>query len=154
MPYRITSDCNGCGACVKICPADAISGGKKEVHTLDEARCIECGACGRICPRGAVLDGAGKHCIMIKRSQWNKPEFDIDVCMSCNICIDACPVHCLALGGLKGGKDLHGYPYLKNGKACIGCGFCEAECPVGAIAMKVPKAQDDQEPVSDEKRAV
>lgn len=154
MSYRITSDCNGCGACVKICPAHAISGNKKEVHAVDGALCIECGACGRICPKGAVLDGAGKLCAMMKRSRWSRPEVDIDLCMSCNMCIDACPVHCLALGGPKGGKDLHGYPYLKNEKACIGCGFCESECPVNAISMKAPHVQDAQASGSEGKRAV
>ncbi len=154
MPYRITNDCNGCGACAKICPADAVSGGKKQVHVIDEAFCIECGACGRICPQGAVLDGAGKLCAMMKRSQWSKPEFDIGLCMSCNMCIDACPVHCLALGGPKGGKDLHGYPYLKNGKACIGCGFCAEECPVEAVSMRIHHTQDAQESFVEEKKAV
>jgi Na+-translocating ferredoxin:NAD+ oxidoreductase subunit B len=154
MPYRITSDCNGCGACVKICPADAISGGKKEVHNVDEALCIECGACGRICPKAAVLDGAGKLCTMIKRSQWNKPEFDNGLCMSCNICIEACPVRCLALGEPKGRKDLHGYPHLKEDKACIGCGFCAAECPVAAVTMKAPQTKDVQALIDEERKAV
>jgi len=32
--------CNGCGAWKRICPADAISGEKKIIHTIMAAACI------------------------------------------------------------------------------------------------------------------
>jgi NADH-quinone oxidoreductase subunit F len=46
--------CTGCRACTKVCPAEAISGEKKEPHTIDEAKCISCGACFDRCKFGAV----------------------------------------------------------------------------------------------------
>jgi electron transport complex protein RnfB len=136
MSYTITDLCNGCGSCLRLCPAEAIEGEKKEKHRIEEALCIDCGVCGRICPEGAVVNSGGQACVMVKRSQWNKPRFDKKVCNSCNICIDACPVNCLGLSEAEGEKDPHGYPFLQDVKACIGCGFCRVECPVDAVVME------------------
>lgn len=41
--------CKGCGACLKACPAGAITGEKKKPHKLDTAKCIRCGACFDVC---------------------------------------------------------------------------------------------------------
>jgi Na+-translocating ferredoxin:NAD+ oxidoreductase subunit B len=153
MPYTINEKCNGCGACVRICPADAITGEKKAVHVVDKELCIECGACGRVCPKEAVLDGAGRLCAMLKRSLWSKPTFDRKTCMSCNICIDACPVSCISLGEPVDKKDTHGYPYIKEEKACIGCSFCARSCPVDSIAMVFPQPKEEKAPQEAGKRA-
>ena len=140
MSYRITEACNGCGACKKICPVNAVSGEKKELHLIDDTLCIECGACGRVCPKGAVTDGFGIVSEMIKRSWWKKPVFNRKKCTSCIICIDACPVGCLSVSEAVP-RDPHGYPRLDVEKACIGCGFCAFECPVNAITMEVPRTE-------------
>lgn len=136
MAYMITEACTGCGACVRICPVDAISGEKKEQHSIDPELCVECGACGRTCPQGGIVDQNGRLCIRVKKSQWAKPRFDLDQCMACIQCVETCPVGCLDITEATGGSDA--YPYLKNGKACIACGFCAEECPVDAISMVVP----------------
>ncbi len=52
--YRITIECTGCGACVKVCPTDAIAGETKKLHRIDEARCIKCGTCMDVCKFDAV----------------------------------------------------------------------------------------------------
>jgi ferredoxin len=139
MPHSITEKCNGCGACARLCPASAISGEKKKMHSIDADLCIDCGACGRTCPQTAVLDAGGSLCNMIKRSEWPKPEILIKSCVACGICIDACPVGCLALSERPRKKGVDAFPYLKNPKACIGCGFCGKECPVDCITMKKPE---------------
>ena len=135
MPFTITKSCVGCQACKKVCPVTAITGENKEVHTIDPLICIECGACGRICPHASVLDQFGILCAMVKRTQWKKPRINVKQCMSCNMCIETCPVNCLALSLPHDSGNLHGHPYLKEGKACIGCSFCALECPVDAIEM-------------------
>jgi len=65
MSYTITEKCNGCGACMRVCPAGAISGEKKKPHKIEVNLCIECGACGRVCPQGGILDAEGVSCAMI-----------------------------------------------------------------------------------------
>lgn len=46
--------CNGCGLCVSPCPPGAISGEKKQAHTISQSLCIKCGACRQVCNRDAV----------------------------------------------------------------------------------------------------
>ncbi len=50
----IAATCDGCGACVKSCPTEAISGERKQLHDIDQAKCISCGVCFDICPQDAV----------------------------------------------------------------------------------------------------
>ncbi|GAF82377.1 unnamed protein product, partial [marine sediment metagenome] len=46
--------CKGCGLCKRDCPTDAISGEKKEPHTIDVAACVQCGVCYDTCPFDAI----------------------------------------------------------------------------------------------------
>jgi len=56
VEYSILADkCNGCGACKRACPANAITGEKKKPHTLDRALCIKCGSCFQKCKFGALI---------------------------------------------------------------------------------------------------
>jgi NADH:ubiquinone oxidoreductase subunit F (NADH-binding)/ferredoxin len=42
--------CKGCDLCISSCPAKAIRGAKKEIHSIDQSICIKCGACFEVCP--------------------------------------------------------------------------------------------------------
>ena len=46
--------CIGCGACLKQCPQDAITGKPKQPHTIDQEKCIKCGACFDACKVNAI----------------------------------------------------------------------------------------------------
>jgi NADH-quinone oxidoreductase subunit F len=48
--YIQPEKCKSCGICLKNCPAGAISGGKKEVHVIDQNKCTTCGTCIQVCP--------------------------------------------------------------------------------------------------------
>jgi ferredoxin len=52
--YGITDDCIGCGACVRVCPVGAVSGIKKNKHTIDQEACIKCGECYSTCRFKAI----------------------------------------------------------------------------------------------------
>lgn len=54
LTFTINENCIGCGACFRRCPADAISGEKKERHVIDQEKCIKCGACYRACRYDAI----------------------------------------------------------------------------------------------------
>jgi NADH:ubiquinone oxidoreductase subunit F (NADH-binding)/(2Fe-2S) ferredoxin/Pyruvate/2-oxoacid:ferredoxin oxidoreductase delta subunit len=49
------SDCTGCGACAKICPAQAIKGEKKQSHLILAEICSKCGSCIDVCKANAVM---------------------------------------------------------------------------------------------------
>jgi len=50
--------CTGCGRCKKECPTNAITGTKKETHTIDLNECIKCGVCFGVCKFEAVKKGS------------------------------------------------------------------------------------------------
>jgi len=47
--------CTGCGACLRACPAHAITGEKKKPHKIAPEICIKCGACFDVCKFKAVV---------------------------------------------------------------------------------------------------
>jgi len=48
--YVLPDKCQGCGICLRNCPSEAISGGKRLVHVIDQSKCIKCGTCLDVCP--------------------------------------------------------------------------------------------------------
>ncbi len=55
IDYLIDAEaCTGCSVCARQCPADAISGRKKEPYVIDDHKCIRCGLCVNFCKFEAI----------------------------------------------------------------------------------------------------
>jgi NADH:ubiquinone oxidoreductase subunit F (NADH-binding)/NAD-dependent dihydropyrimidine dehydrogenase PreA subunit/(2Fe-2S) ferredoxin len=61
LQYRILSDvCKLCGACIKVCPEEAITGKRKtktekgRPFKINSKKCIKCGMCFEACKFGAI----------------------------------------------------------------------------------------------------
>jgi NADH-quinone oxidoreductase subunit F len=55
IQYEIDPEkCTGCGACVRGCSTNAISGEKKEPHIINQGLCIKCGVCYDTCKFDAI----------------------------------------------------------------------------------------------------
>ncbi len=51
ISYYIDPDkCQACMICLRKCPAEAIIGGKKQIHVIDQDKCTKCGTCFEACP--------------------------------------------------------------------------------------------------------
>lgn len=54
--YRIDQQrCNGCTACSRVCPVEAIEGQKKEPHAIIQELCTRCGSCIEKCPQDCIM---------------------------------------------------------------------------------------------------
>jgi len=51
IAYQIDAEkCQGCGACARNCPVEAIYEPEEKVYAVDRSKCIKCGACITACP--------------------------------------------------------------------------------------------------------
>ncbi len=48
--YILPEKCQGCGICARNCPSEAIKGGKRLIHIIDQGKCVKCGTCLDVCP--------------------------------------------------------------------------------------------------------
>ena len=63
ISYYIDPDkCKACMICLRKCPAEAIIGGKNQIHVIDQEKCTRCGTCFEVCPDrfGAVTRLSGE----------------------------------------------------------------------------------------------
>jgi NADH:ubiquinone oxidoreductase subunit F (NADH-binding)/(2Fe-2S) ferredoxin/NAD-dependent dihydropyrimidine dehydrogenase PreA subunit len=50
VSYEITDTCVGCQICIDECTVGAITGEHKQVHVIDQVKCMRCGTCLVVCP--------------------------------------------------------------------------------------------------------
>jgi NADH-quinone oxidoreductase subunit F len=56
LKYKVDPEkCTGCMVCRKNCPVNAISGERKEIHSIDQEVCIKCGICFEKCRFDAIV---------------------------------------------------------------------------------------------------
>jgi NADH:ubiquinone oxidoreductase subunit F (NADH-binding)/ferredoxin len=63
ISYTIDPErCQACMICLRKCPAEAIGGGKNQIHIIDQEKCTKCGTCFEVCPPrfGAVKRISGE----------------------------------------------------------------------------------------------
>jgi NADH:ubiquinone oxidoreductase subunit F (NADH-binding)/(2Fe-2S) ferredoxin/NAD-dependent dihydropyrimidine dehydrogenase PreA subunit len=48
--YIDPEKCKACMICLRKCPADAVVGGKKQIHVIEQEKCTRCGTCYDVCP--------------------------------------------------------------------------------------------------------
>jgi ferredoxin len=48
--YIDPEKCRACMICLRQCPAEAIVGGKNQIHVIDQDKCTKCGTCFEVCP--------------------------------------------------------------------------------------------------------
>ncbi|MBT3242162.1 MAG: 4Fe-4S binding protein [Bacteroidetes bacterium] len=136
MSCFITDLCTGCTACVKVCPVDAITGNRDELHVIDAELCIDCEACGRVCPALAIQTEDGMLIQRLKKSAWLRPTIVREKCVACESCVEVCPTPSLTMFS----EDLpltENYAVLSSAKDCISCNWCLDNCQYDAIRMEV-----------------
>jgi len=82
QPYRITV-CTQIGACIDVCPVNALTRAKNGVVLLNKKQCVGCLACVGFCPSLA----------MFYHADYVEPF----KCVACGKCVDACPEGVLSI---------------------------------------------------------
>lgn len=79
--------CNQCGACMQVCPVNALYRNKAGVVMVKKDTCVGCFMCVGFCPSGSM-----------RRADGQREPFK---CVSCGACVKACPHAALTMAEVK-----------------------------------------------------
>ena len=158
--------CIRCGACMKVCPTNAIHPAALEaglegmwspVLRMTIGYCeYECTLCSQVCPTGAIrpLDLAAKQAIRIGLAY-----FDRNRCLpyayarTCIVCEEHCPTPRKAIWfeevvvTAPGGERVTVKQPHVDPELCIGCGICTNKCVIkGQPAVLVASVGETRNP--------
>jgi Na+-translocating ferredoxin:NAD+ oxidoreductase RNF subunit RnfB len=103
--------------------------------------CLGYGDCVAVCPFDAV-----------HLNEDGLPEFDLDKCTRCGLCVNACPRNLIEMITMEAGiyvacsnKDIGKNVRAVCDVGCIACRICEKNCPNGAFKVENNLAYVDYE---------
>jgi Fe-S-cluster-containing hydrogenase component 2 len=82
--YPNINVCNQCGACIEVCPTQALERDANGVVQVRKDKCTSCLMCVGFCPSASMRFNGTKQTEPFK-------------CISCGICAKACPTGALEL---------------------------------------------------------
>ena len=134
--FVIDDDCIGCSACIDVCPAKCIDLKMPSPVNINDD-CVACGLCIPVCPMDAIklyniFFELSEDKVLLRKIQISQDNFidttiNHDICQSCGVCVNNCPVNALTMIDDK---------IIKDDKKCIGCRRGVMICPTNAIKFK------------------
>ncbi len=139
MTYKIHEACTGCTLCAMRCPANCISGSKKELHVIDPDLCFDCGVCASYCPADCISDQLGNLITRLKLKERPVAFVDKDSCTGCEACVDICPFDCIEMVEDESTETMFPVSNVVRPKDCVACALCVTVCSdKEAIALQWP----------------
>jgi ferredoxin-type protein NapF len=117
--------CNGCNACVEVCPTQVIALQESKAYLdLDLNHCTLCGDCADICDTHSLSKTQLRH---IDARPTISPTCNNYLSSPCRACSSSCPENAITI-------VKNEMPSVDS-QRCIGCGLCRGACYIGAITM-------------------
>lgn len=144
--------CVRCGACMKVCPTNALHPALSEagfegfwtpVLVPRIGGCAEgCAACPQACPTGALepFTLEEKKALFIGSARIDRSACIVwNADKQCLVCDEHCPYRAIRWEPTDGSRK----PFVIEEK-CVGCGLCEQHCPVHPVAAIRVYSQGDR----------
>lgn len=117
--------CNGCNACVEVCPTQVIAlRAAKAYLDLDLNHCSLCGQCADVCETHALSTTQRRN---IDARPTISPTCNNYLSSPCRACSTSCPEDAITI--------MKNEMPLVDSQRCTGCGLCRGACYIGVITM-------------------
>ena len=144
--------CIRCGACLKVCPTNALHPALQEagfegfwspILVPRIGGCVEgCVACPQVCPTGAIqpFTAEEKKALFIGTARIDRSACIVwNADKACLVCDEQCSYRAIRWEEVEGVRR----PFVIEEK-CVGCGLCEYHCPVQPVAAIRVYSQGDK----------